>query len=358
MARTSLALLIATASVALLAAAALTARDRFGYRLAPLLLPHPQIEYLLKPNQDVARFGQRIQVNRWGMRSPDFPASRTDPGELRVLVFGDSIVTAVGFTSQQNLATTLLQHRLASPGRNAVVANVAAGSWGPGNWLAYAREYGFFDADVLVLVASGHDYADNRQFPPMHPDPRPMPEVFVPAVEFVAKGRVWLTQIAGRQAVPQPVGAAGVAEAAVAEAAVAEAMSDLERMLVFAQRSVPKILVVLHPEKPEIAGPVHPGRTEIEALCQRLGIAVIRPDEDYAAAMNRGVELYHDSIHPTDAGQELLALVIERGLRRLMQPDPAVAGEMQASASESRRARGDPAVRATASAWPAARPLR
>ena len=322
MARTSLVLLIAATLVALLVAAALTARDRFGYRLEPLLLPHPQIEYLLKPNQDVARFGQRILVNRWGMRSADFPATRSDPGELRVLVFGDSIVTAVGFTSQQNLATTLLQRRLASPGRSAVVANVAAGSWGPGNWLAYAREYGFFDADALVLVASGHDYADNRQFPPMHPEPRPMPTVLVPAVEFVAKGRVWLAQTAGREAAPQPAGAEGVTEAAVAEA-----MSDLERMLVFAQRSVPKVLVVLHPEKPEISGPAHPGRTGIEALCQRLGIAVVRPDEDYAAAMNRGVELYQDSIHPTDAGQELLASVIERGLQRLMQSDPAVPGE-------------------------------
>ncbi len=59
-----------------------------------------------------------------------------------------------------------------------VVGNISAGSWGPGNWLAYAEEYGFFDADVIVLVISSHDIEDNPTYQKLnqytHPTRRPI----------------------------------------------------------------------------------------------------------------------------------------------------------------------------------------
>jgi hypothetical protein len=146
-----------------------------GLGSPPLSIAHPKIEYMFKPNQDVQRFGNRVLIKAYGMRTADF--ARVKPvGEFRVMVFGDSVLNGGSLTDHADLATTLLTDKLTifldSP---VVVGNISAGSWGPGNWLAYAREYGFFDADVVVLVISSHDIADNPTFAPL--DPHTLPQV-------------------------------------------------------------------------------------------------------------------------------------------------------------------------------------
>jgi hypothetical protein len=137
-------------------------------------MTHPSIEYLYQPNQDVRRFGNRILINAYGMRSPDFPALKQDPDERRILVFGDSVLNGGAQTDHEALATSILSRQLADVWHKPlVVGNVSAGSWGPGNWLAYAREYGLFDADAVVLVMSSHDTADNPTFAPLNPNTHP-----------------------------------------------------------------------------------------------------------------------------------------------------------------------------------------
>jgi hypothetical protein len=144
------------------------ARARLGLGNPPLSVTHPTIEYLFKPNQDVLRFGNRVRINAYGMRSDDFPTNKAQD-EFRVLVFGDSVLNGGNLTDQKELATELLSVRLEQAlERPVVVGNVSAGSWGPGNWLGYAREYGFFDADAVVLLISTHDYRDNPTFEPLN----------------------------------------------------------------------------------------------------------------------------------------------------------------------------------------------
>ena len=150
------------------------ARSVLGLGDPPLSITHPRIEYLYAPNQDVRRFGKRILINAFGMRSEPFGLSK-GADELRVLVFGDSVVNGGNLTDHNDLATTRLAHDLrpVAGGRRVVVGNVSAGSWGPGNWLAYSQTYGFFDADVVVLVASSHDLGDNPTFAPLDPNTHP-----------------------------------------------------------------------------------------------------------------------------------------------------------------------------------------
>ena len=167
--------LVALAAVCLLAVSGeWWARAVLGLGDPPLSITHPRIEYLYAPNQDVRRFGKRFFVNDYSMRSAPL-AARKGADERRVLVFGDSVVNGGNLTDHQDLATTRLAHDLLpfAGGNKVVVGNVSAGSWGPGNWLAYSQTYGFFEADVVVLVASSHDVADNPTFAPLDPNTHP-----------------------------------------------------------------------------------------------------------------------------------------------------------------------------------------
>ncbi|MEM8782810.1 MAG: SGNH/GDSL hydrolase family protein [Planctomycetota bacterium] len=138
---------------------------RFGLELGdPVLMQsHPSIEYLPQPNQDVRVAGTRHRINAFGMRSDDPPPA--DQRALRVLVLGDSVINGGRRTDHAELATTLAQAALSEQlGGPVWVGNASAGSWGPGNWLAYVDTFGTFDADIAVLVVSPHDLGDTPQF--------------------------------------------------------------------------------------------------------------------------------------------------------------------------------------------------
>src|SRR5206468_1208991 len=120
------------------------------------------------PDQDCRRLGHRIKYNHYSMRSDDFPEHKTDRNELRALVVGDSVINGGVPTDQSELATEILKRRLAEDlKRPVVVGNISASSWGPPNELAYLKRYGLFDADVLVIVVSSHDYVDVPTFVPV-----------------------------------------------------------------------------------------------------------------------------------------------------------------------------------------------
>jgi hypothetical protein len=157
----------------------LFARYGLGLGTPPLSVVHPTIEYMFKPDQDVYRFGNHFIVNHYGMRSRNFPVHKSNLREYRMMVFGDSVVNGGNLTDHTNLATTMLENELSDRlKRPIIVGNISAGSWGPGNWLAYAKEYGFFDADCVVLVISSHDAEDNPTFEPLntgtHPTEKPL----------------------------------------------------------------------------------------------------------------------------------------------------------------------------------------
>lgn len=144
-----------------LLAAEMTARHYFGWGDPPLFDLDPGIEYLHRPAKTYHQLGHTIAINAHSMRSPDFPRAKADPRELRVMVIGDSIVTGGARIDQGELATTLLAPMLEeSLGRKVVVGNIAAGSWGPPNQLAYAERFGLFEADVVILVLNSGDVND------------------------------------------------------------------------------------------------------------------------------------------------------------------------------------------------------
>lgn len=149
------------------------ARYYLGLGTPPLSVADPTIEYLYQSNQNLYRFGHHFITNQYGMRSPPL-ATVKGSNEFRIMVFGDSVVNGGAPTDQSELATTLVQEKLSKKiNKNVFVGNISAGSWGPGNWLEYAKKYGFFNADIVILILSSHDYNDNPTYAPLDPITQP-----------------------------------------------------------------------------------------------------------------------------------------------------------------------------------------
>jgi peptidoglycan/LPS O-acetylase OafA/YrhL len=271
----------------------LAARFVIGLGDPPLYVADPEVEYRLAPTQDCRRFGNRILVNRWSMRSDDFPPHKTDPRELRVLVVGDNVVNGGNPTDHAALATTQLGPIItAATGRPAVVGNVSAGSWGPPNQLAYLAKFGTFDAEVVVFVWNHEDWADVPSFAPLDPVQQPTRKPVSAAWEGVER-YLWPRFTGGTSWPPGPTGTTGAA------------ITDAVKLV---QGRGAKAAAVLHWSRPELAaGKPNPGLEEVRQAAAGVG-ALVTDDAD--ALRRADGDPFRDDIHLSDAGQRALLGVL------------------------------------------------
>ncbi len=133
----------------------------FGFGTIPVFVEDKDYEYIFAPDQDIHRLGHHFYTNHYSMRSD---ALATDDS-IRVLVFGDSILNGGLPTDNEDLATSILEKNISLKLRKKVrVLNISASSWGADNAAAYLKKHGDFNAKMLVLVFSSHDYFDNMGF--------------------------------------------------------------------------------------------------------------------------------------------------------------------------------------------------
>ncbi|MBW4524564.1 MAG: SGNH/GDSL hydrolase family protein [Phormidium tanganyikae FI6-MK23] len=131
----------------------LALRIFFGFGDPLLYIADAEIGYLLAPNQSVRRFGNRIEINQYSMRSRKF-TPKPEIGTKRVLMIGDSIINGGWWTDQKEVVSELVMR---SNERSLEVLNASANSWSPRNELAYLKRFGTFNADVIVLVINTDD---------------------------------------------------------------------------------------------------------------------------------------------------------------------------------------------------------
>lgn len=124
---------------------------------------HPTIEYEMLPSQKVRRFHRDIFINSESMRSNELDKKKKS-NTTRILIYGDSVIFGGSLVDQEDLATQLLYKRLNDKDSRYEIANISAGSWGPGNWLAHLKERGNFKADKVILVLNTDDWKDNPNF--------------------------------------------------------------------------------------------------------------------------------------------------------------------------------------------------
>lgn len=301
----------------LLICAELFARFYLGLGDPPLSIVDPQIEYLFKPSSTYKRFGNLIAFNAYSMRSRDFPAHKVDPTELRVMVMGDSVINGGAITDQSDLATTLLEHDLQEDlQRPVVVGNISAGSWGPGNLLAYAQRFGFFDADIVMIVLSSHDYGDAPSFQPIvgvdpgMPDKKPLlalQEVFTRYLpQYIATWR-------GKDSasLPEPI---------PSKEEIDSSLAALRNLLQLAQSTKAKVILVQHLKEDELDGHQGPGFAAIASVGREERVPIVQLGLTFAASLKNGINPYwpnphHNEIHPNKVGQRLMANVFYEAIK-------------------------------------------
>lgn len=154
-----IALFIAAILVGIFIVTEMGLRWCFGFGSPLIYIPDEQIGYLLAPNQKTRRFGNRIEINEYSMRSEPMPALR-DSSTLRVLLLGDSVVNGGWWTDQSEIISAQIAHQLRLDPlgfRQVQMLNASANSWGPRNELAYLERFGTFDAQIVVLVINTDD---------------------------------------------------------------------------------------------------------------------------------------------------------------------------------------------------------
>jgi hypothetical protein len=156
-----IALVILAVVIALLVALEMGLRLLFGFGNPLIYIPDEQIGYLLAPNQQTRRFGNRIQVNQYSMRSPAITMKRS-PSTLRVLLLGDSIANGGWWTDQAEILSALISAQLQSAVTDTTfkqveVLNASANSWCPRNEVAYVKRFGTFNAQAVVLLINTDD---------------------------------------------------------------------------------------------------------------------------------------------------------------------------------------------------------
>lgn len=84
-----------------------------GLGKPPIYIPDEEIGYLLAPNLLVRRFGNRIAINQYSMRSEEIAYQRADT-TVRVLLLGDSIANGAWWTDQEETISSLIKYQLRS----------------------------------------------------------------------------------------------------------------------------------------------------------------------------------------------------------------------------------------------------
>lgn len=279
----------------------LIARHVIGLGTPPLSVAHDQIEYMFAPDQDVQRFGNRQLYNEYGMRSPPLD----DWGNARrVIVYGDSVLNGGNLTDHESLGTTLASAGVA----DVIFANVSAGSWGPGNVLAYIETFGLFDADTAILVLSSHDAGDPPTWlsldPNTHPTERPLSALVEGWTRYAPRylpaslrGALFSRRTSSPEVALPPPGLNGI--------------EALPILLAHFTESGVEACVVLHSTQTELGGEGGDTFEPIETVLARYEVPLVHM-RDLLADEDTFDAIFRDNIHINEAGQFLLAEALMR----------------------------------------------
>lgn len=276
----------------------------------PLYVADPDVEYMMKPGGRYERFYAVSTYNRWSMRAtPEIEKAKTDPREFRVLVMGDSVVNGGPQTDDKQLATVLVKDRVASAasGRPVVVGNVSCGSWGPPNLLAYAKKFGLFGADVVVVVLNHEDAYDVPTFAPLGkemPTRKPVLALEEAVFRYIPS---WLETKFGSAGGAPPASVTITPERAAAMETCDKALREL---IGLARQNGCKVAAVLHSARSEAQGEALPGTLRLRGVLRDLGVPVRETTTAMQEALRRGVPAYRDNIHLNPEGQPMLADVL------------------------------------------------
>ncbi|UKO97209.1 SGNH/GDSL hydrolase family protein [Nostoc sp. UHCC 0870] len=282
-------------------------RSLFGFGNPLTYIADDNIGYLLAPNQRTRRFGNRIEINEYSMRSGSI-SKIPAPSTLRILILGDSIANGGWWTDQANTISSLLMASL-SHRQPTEVMNASANSWGPRNELAYLQKFGTFQAQVVVLLLNTDDlFATAPTSLPVGRD-RNYPNQ-KPALAYIEVWQRYLqkpTPHPELKAIPKEKGDI-----------VAVNLETIGKIQTFAREHNTKFLLAMTPLLREIG---EPGPRDYE-IKTRQRLKDFTQDQqityiDFLPIFNatdNPKALYQDHIHLNLQGNQLVSQEIERSL--------------------------------------------
>ncbi len=312
----------------------------FGFGNPLIYIADEKIGYLLAPNQHTRRFGNRIVINEYSMRSLTI-AARRPASTLRVLLLGDSVANGAWWTDQDKTISALITAQLEPVVRSwsasslsaqtsferVEVLNASANSWGPRNELAYLQRFGTFDAQVVVLLLNTDDlFATAPTSVPVGRD-RNYPDHKPP----LALAEVFSRYILAAPAVP---------EMAVVNAQPGDRvgfnLEAIRQIQTLANAADAQFLLAMTPLLREIGGTSRDyedkARQRVISFTQTQLITYL----DFLPVFNSTEtpqKLYRDHIHLSPQGNQKVSEVIARSLLQLLQAqsNPATATDTSSS---------------------------
>ncbi len=281
----------------------------------------PEMEYLPQPNQNLRRFGNLVQTNRWSQRNGDVSARKTDKNERRVLILGDSIAFGGSQIDQSQICGAALEKlQKKRVGQTVRVLTAAAGSWGPQNELAYLQRFGTFDADVVVWIFSNEDWFDKPLFEPtvdVHPN--------YPSRDPVSA----LGEFVFRYALPRILRAPPPLDPGQMARGLEMQDQPLNRGVEMLLKRRTRVLLVHWPsaivadgKNPELARQTQQNWSRFTANAQKMGAHLLDLRGAMGAEIARGQNLYLDGTHPTKQGDAWLAAQIDGALTKISDSRP------------------------------------
>jgi len=309
-------ILIALGGLLLGLLAELVLKAGFGFGQPPLYVADEAMGYRLAPNQRVRRFGNRIEINEYSMRSGAIAPTPT-PNTFRLFLLGDSLANGNWWTDQPDILSARIAHHtqplLSDEYQQVEALNASANSWGPRNELAYLQRYGTFDSAVLVLLLNTDDLfgtqptslqvGRDRSYPNRQPSSA--------IAEVLSRLSKKNPPIPGLREIQEEGGDR-----------VGKNLTAIEGIYQTVQAADTQFLLVLSPLKREIPGPRDyeiVARQRLQDWATQNDITYLDLLSDFQQHPNSD-SLYRDHIHLSPTGNEQVAQTIANAISILLAP--------------------------------------
>lgn len=276
----------------------------FGFGKIPTYYVSTKYEYALNPNQNLKRFGNRLYINSQGMRSDELRNNT-----IKILKFGDSILNGGVAIDQSETMSAMLERDLnqaALQQNEFQVLNVSAGSWGPDNAFEWMKEHGHFDAQMLILVFSSHDWQDQMDFDdvvgkiPFYP--KKNPALAITDAIYWAYTRIFKTVKWN--------------ELGKVEGGIPNSFDHnigWDNFLAYAEINQIPLLIYHHADREECL------KKKYNTMGQDLQQFLKSKNAHIISGLNSdlGIDDYRDEIHPTVSGTRKIEIAIKREILKL-----------------------------------------
>lgn len=274
----------------------------FGWGDPPIALLDENIEYYPKPSTSYNRYGNHIEINSLGMRSREF--DHTNPPQLHVSIFGDSIVYGNHRLDQSNTIATKLENKLRSTkDENTIVSAIAASSWGPQNIEEFFRKKGPFQGKYAVIVQSSHDRFDIIDRSGTIKPPYRLQKSLTATGDFILRIWEWIETRYGLNRKQSTF---------TRTEAIAITTSSLHRFIKRIKQSYKDVVLFYHVSYKQINSPVtDPAVSHFKKIANQNNVDFIDSTIHYKT-QNCGNDIYIDNLHLSLEGTTCVTEVLYR----------------------------------------------